>query len=141
MEEWHVPVEWLERFLRLEASEDEVRQVARHLATGCPECSDLAYRTAVEDWERIYEEVFARAHGFVSEDDKRLALEKLRGWGQWASLAPWPPQERLAVVASDPRYHTLGLYERLLEAARWASRSEPAEAVDIVRLAVVIADR
>src|SRR5215213_9182635 len=61
MGEWHVPVEWLERFLRLEASEDEVRQVARHLATGCLECTDLAYRITAEDWERIYEEVLARA--------------------------------------------------------------------------------
>lgn len=149
-EEWHVPVEWLERFLRLEASEEEVRQVARHLATGCRECTDLSYRIAVEmgpapegqePWELAYSELHARTLAFANEDERRLALDKLRGWGQWASLEPLPPQARLAVVASDARYHTLGLHDRLLEAARQASRSEPAEAVDIVRLAVVIADR
>lgn len=153
MGESHVPVEWLERFLRLEASEEEVRQVARHLAAGCPECTDLAYRIAGEvglsrseeerrdAWERAYEEVFARALAFAGEDERRRALEKLRGWGQWASLEPLPPTTRLAVVAAEPRYHTLGFHERLLEAARQASRSEPAEAADIVRLALLVAER
>lgn len=152
MGESHVPLEWLERFLRLESSEEEVRNVVRHLATGCPECTDLAYRIAVEvglskseergrdAWELAYEEVFARALAFANEDERRRALEKLRGWGQWASLEPLPPQERLVVVATDPRYNTLGLYNRLLEAARQTSRSEPAEAADIVRLALVVAD-
>jgi tetratricopeptide (TPR) repeat protein len=153
MGERHVPVEWLERFLRLEASEDEVRQVARHLAAGCPECTELAYRIAVDvglsrsaeggrdAWERAYEEVFARALAFANEDERRRALEKLRGWGQWASLEPFPPRARLEVVASDPRYHILGFHERLLDAARQASRNEPAEAADIVRLALVVAER
>ncbi len=152
MGESHVPDEWLERFLRLEASEEEVRQMARHLAAGCPECTDLAYRIAVDiglsrsaeggrdAWERAYEELFARALAFANEDERRLALEKLRGWGQWASLEPVPPPARLAVVAADPRYHTLGFHERLLEAARQASRSEPAEAADIVRLALIVAE-
>ena len=152
MADWHVPVEWLERFLRLEASEEEVRQVARHLAMGCTDCADLTHRITDEiglsgspgegraAWELAYAEVFVRALAFSNEEERRLALDKLRGWGQWAFLEPLPPDTRFAVVASDPRYHTLGLHDRLLEAARWASRTEPAEAVDIVRLAILVAD-
>jgi tetratricopeptide (TPR) repeat protein len=153
MAEWHVPVEWLERFLCLETSEEESRQVARHLAMGCAECADLAYRITTEIglagapqdgravWEVVYEKVFARAFAFANEGEQRVALERLRGWGQWAYLEPLPPSTRMAVVASDPRYHTIGLHDRLLEAARWASRTEPAEGVDIVRLAILVADR
>ena len=48
---------------------------------------------------------------------------------------------RFTTVESQPRFHTVGLYERLLEASRWYRRTEPAEAVDIVRLAVVVAER
>jgi tetratricopeptide (TPR) repeat protein len=44
-------------------------------------------------------------------------------------------------VESDPRFHTFGFYKRLLEASRWYSYREPAEAVDIVRLAVVVTER
>lgn len=153
MADWHVPVEWLERFLRLEPAEDEAREVARHLASGCQKCVDLAYRITAEiglsgsseegraAWELAYEEVFARAFAFANEDERRLALEKLRGWGQWAFLEPLSPSARIAVLMSDSRYHTVGLHDRLLEAARWASLNEPAEGVDIVRLAILVAER
>lgn len=153
MADWHVPVEWLERFLRLEPTEDEAREVARHLASGCQKCVDLAYRITAEvglsgsseegraTWELAYEEVFARAFAFADEGERLLALEKLRGWGQWAFLEPLSPSARIAVLMSDPRYHTVGLHDRLLEAARWASLNEPAEGVDIVRLAIVVAER
>ena len=67
-------------------------------------------------------------------------MEMLLGWGQWAALAPLPPQRRFVVVESDARYQNWGLYVRLLEASRFYMRSEPAEAVDIVRLAIVVAE-
>jgi hypothetical protein len=153
MEEWHIPEELLQRFLRLEAQEEESQRIVRHLLTGCPQCSQLAYQvtsaiglftsstaSGKAGWEQAYEEVFARALAFASEEEQRLALEKLRGWGQWAYLEPMNPQVRFALVESDPGYHTFGFYNRLLEASRWYRSTEPAEAVDIVRLAVVVAE-
>ncbi len=56
-------------------------------------------------------------------------------------LEPLSPQERLVRMESDVRFQTYGLYSRLLEASRWYSRTDPGEAVDIVRLAVVVAER
>jgi len=47
---------------------------------------------------------------------------------------------RFAVVENDTRYQNWGLYVRLLEASRLYMRTEPAEAVDIVRLAIVVAE-
>ncbi len=73
--------------------------------------------------------MFQRALVFATLQEQRLAVEKLRGWGQWSALAPLQPQIRFAVVETDPRYQNWGLYVRLLEASRLYMRSEPAEAV------------
>lgn len=154
MDEWHIEEGLLDRFLRLNASKAEAQDVVRHLMTGCPRCSELSIRKASEmglvrssaagarvAWEEAYEEVFTKAIAFANLEEQRLALERLRGWAQWASLEPMKPQLRFTAVENDTRLHTFGLYERLLEAARWVGRSEPTEAVDIVRLAVLVAER
>ena len=149
----HISEELFERFLRTEVSREEGQRIVSHLIAGCRECSALAFRLTSElgfwptegstrpGWEQAYEEVFSRAMAFASEQEQRLALEKLRGWGQWAELESATPQLRFVMVENDPSYHTFGLYDRLLEASHWYIRSEPAEAVDILRLAVLVAER
>ncbi|HSG38069.1 MAG TPA: tetratricopeptide repeat protein [Thermoanaerobaculia bacterium] len=147
----HIPEDLFVRFLHLESSREDSRRLVRHLLTGCGECTEMAYRLTAQTglfasgskagWEGAYEEVFARALAFAGEEERRLALEKLRGWAQWAALEPLKPQLRFSLVESDAGFHTFGLYERLLEASRWYSRTEPAEAVDIVRLALLVAER
>lgn len=146
---WHAAEELCGRFLRGEASNSESRKIVGHLASGCVRCVELVHRTAVTIglspsetpiWERAYDEIFQRALVFASEEEKRVALEKLRGWGQWAALEPLVPEARLASVEADASYHTPGLYDRLLEASRLYSRREPAEAVDIVQLAIRVAE-
>lgn len=151
MDKWHIPEEMLGRFLRLEGSREEARTVVRHLLSGCPQCLEMSRRATsaaglfasrgTARWEEAYEEVFARALAFASAEERRLALEKLRGWALWAELEPLNPPARFARVEAEARFHILGLYERLLEASRWYSRTDPAEAVDVVRLAVLVAER
>lgn len=150
MAKWHIPKDLLVRFFLVETSRKESRQVVRHLLSPCPRCSDLAQRVTSElglfaprqeSWERVYEQVFNRVIAFASEEEQRLAVEKLRGWAQWAELEPLAPQLRFVVVESDSRFHNFGLYDRLLEASRWYNHREPAEVVDIVRLAVLVAER
>src|SRR5436305_4141973 len=153
MAEWHIAEESFERFLRTEVSREEGRQIIQHLLKGCPQCSELAYRltatlglwaetngTGQAGWEEAYEEVFRRALAFASQEEQRLAVEKLRGWAQWAQLEPLTPQLRVGPLEPDKRFQTWGLDDRLLEAARWYTRTDPAEAVDIVRLAIVVAE-
>ncbi len=152
--EWHVPEELLARFLRTEASREEAQRVVRHLLTDCPSCLALSFELtsklglfaalpegAKAGWEQAYEQVFTRALAFASEEERRLALEKLRGWARWAELEPLNPQLRFATIESDPRFHTFGVYQRLLDASRWHRSTEPAEAVDIVRAALMVAER
>ena len=147
---WHIPEDLFERFLRAEVSKKEGRAVVRHLVAGCPRCTEVAHRITTQlglwpkgkpNWEHVYEEVFRRAFAFATEEERRIALERLRGWGQWAALEPLNPQVRFAAIDADPSYHTFGLYDRLLEASRLYMRREPAEAVDIVRLAILVAER
>ncbi|HYO13519.1 MAG TPA: hypothetical protein VE685_10025 [Thermoanaerobaculia bacterium] len=150
----HIPQELFKRFLRSESSQEEVRQVVRHLLSGCPQCEEMSHRLSTQSGlfgpgmqvekarrEQAYDEVFDRAFAFASQEEQRFAVDRLRGWAQWAALEPLSPQERLARVESDPQYHTFGLYDRLLEAGRWSSRTAPAESVDVVRLAVLVAER
>ncbi|HKH50174.1 MAG TPA: tetratricopeptide repeat protein [Thermoanaerobaculia bacterium] len=91
--------------------------------------------------ERDYDEAIERVLAFASGEEKRFAMERLRGWAQWAELEPLAPEARFLRVEADPSCHTVGLYGRLLEASRWFMRREPAEAVDIVRLAILVAER
>lgn len=150
MAEWHVSEDLLGRFLRSEASKEESQRIVRHLLSGCVSCSELAFKVTSEiglwssrkaSWEEAYEEVFQRALVFATEEEQRLALERLRGWAQWSSLEPLNPQARFAAVESDKSLQTWGLYDRLLEASRWYMRTEPAEAIDVVRLAITVAER
>src|SRR3982751_2871018 len=152
MAEGHIPEELLERFLRLKTSQQEFRQVVRHLLGGCHRCLEMAHRLTSETglftsfkesrkspWKQSY---VAQSLAFATEDEEqRLAVERLRGWAQWAEIEPFTPQLRVAWVKSDPRFHTFGFYERLLEASRSYRQKRPADAVEIVRLAVVVAER
>ena len=147
MSDRHVERELLARFLRAEATPKEAREVVRHLLSGCAQCLESARQASsgmglgVAGEPHVYDEAFQRALAFATGEERRLAEENLRGWGQWAALEPLPPQMRFATVESDVRYQTWGLYVRLLEASRWYMRTEPAEAVDIVRLAIVVTER
>jgi tetratricopeptide (TPR) repeat protein len=154
MADWHISEEALGQFLRREASREESQQVVRHLLTSCPSCSAMSFKVtsklglftalpadAKAGWEQGYKQVFVRVLAFVSEEERRLTREKLRGCARWAELEPLNPQQRFATVKSDPRFHTFGVYQRLLEASRWYRATAPAEAIDIVRLALMVAEQ
>lgn len=154
MAERHISGDLFERFLRLETSEEDSRQIVRHLLTGCPQCSEMAVVITARislfasrrtrgraGWEQACQEIFGRSAAFASSEEKRLALERLWGWAQWAELEPLHPQVRFARVKSEARFHTFGLYDRLLEASRGYHRTDLAEAADVVRLAILVAVR
>jgi len=139
---WHISEELLKRFIAAATSKEESRRIVRHLVQGCRQCARMmALSWMAEGAEDAdYEEAFAEAFKFATEMEEQLAIERLRGWAQWSALEPLFPAARIAIVRSQPSYHTLGLYERLLEATKWYQRRDPAEAVDIVRLALVVAE-
>jgi tetratricopeptide (TPR) repeat protein len=150
MRQRHIPEELFRKFLGLKTSKQENRRVVRHLLSGCRSCLDLAARAAFEaglfstrpaGGADGYEEVLDRAADFASREERRLAVEKLHGWAQWAFLEDLRPEERVLWVRNDPAFQTWGLYHRLFEAARWYLRQDPGEAVDICLLAIQVAEQ
>lgn len=152
-EKGHIPAGLMRRFLSSEASRDEAQRVMAHLIHGCRECTGLAHQLisdGVGGWhptpgeaatdERL-SEMFRRVFQAGTVELRRMAVEKLQGWAQWAVLDPLRPEERMVRVLENPSLHTWGLHQRLIEASRWHGRNDPPEAVDIMRLALVVAER
>jgi tetratricopeptide (TPR) repeat protein len=152
MKEWHISAELFRRFLRREVTRPESRQIVRHLLAECEVCSALATRLMDEEgyWfpkkahglsPEDYGEAFAAAAQFGNLQLQRSAVLRLRGWGQWSSLADLLPEERAALVEADPSFLHWGFYRALLDAAQWLGWSNPREAVAIVTLAVAVAGK
>jgi tetratricopeptide (TPR) repeat protein len=149
----HIPADLMRRYLSNEASRDEAQRVMAHLIRGCHHCTALAQQLLAEGVGGWYpqpetaeavdslEEVFGRVFDAGTVELRRLAVEKLQGWAQWADLDPLLPEERMIRVLDDPSLHTWGLHQRLIEASRWYRRNDPPEAVDIIRLALLVAER
>jgi tetratricopeptide (TPR) repeat protein len=151
MAEWHMSADLFRRFLDGKTARAETRRLIRHLVRGCDECTGLASRIVSESgyWfpkrgfgvsEENYEQAFDAAFAFATEEERRVAVERLRGWGQWASIESLLPEERTVLVVADPEFHHWGFYHALLDASRWYSRSDAREAVNIVELALAISE-
>jgi hypothetical protein len=152
-DEGHGSAGLMRRFLSDEATRKEAQQVLAHLLQGCQPCGESAHQllsqgvggwyskpgepATVEQLEGVFDRVFEAGEAEL----RRLAVEKLQGEAQWAALDPLVPEERMARVLSDPGLWTRGLHQRLIEASRWHGMTDPAEGIDIVRLALVVAER
>lgn len=151
MAEWHISADLLRRFLAGRAAKDEARQVVRHLIRGCRDCKALSARLVAESgyWfperppvrpDETYAAAFQAAFSFATEEERRAAVLRLRGWGQWASIEALLPAERMAEVMADRSFHHWGFYRALLDASRWRCRSHPGEAVSLVELALAVSE-
>jgi tetratricopeptide (TPR) repeat protein len=149
MTESHISADLLRRFLGGRAAKDEAKRVVRHLIRGCKECKALSARLVAEAgyWfpqrtpvrrDETYAAAFEAAFSFATEEERRAAVLRLRGWGQWASIEPLQPGERMAEVMTDRSFHHWGFYRALLDASRWRCRSHACEAVSLVELALAV---
>jgi hypothetical protein len=148
--QWHMSADLFRRFLDGRAMRDESKRLIRHLVHGCDECQGLASRLVAESgyWfpkrgfvsEEEYEDAFQTALRFATVEERRAAIARLRGWGQWAGLEDLLPEERQQAVVAHKRYHHWGFYRALLDAARGYSFRDPREAVEIVNLAITVAE-
>ncbi len=127
-------------------------QLVRHMVRGCVACSKISARvlasTRKEGVPQLplginqaeFDLVFTNATSATELRDRQLAWERLQAWVLWCELEPLPPAERQHRVRHYKEFHTWGMYERLLEASVWHRHNDPAEAVDIVKLAVLVAE-
>jgi tetratricopeptide (TPR) repeat protein len=147
---WHPDREALARFLEDRLSEVDSRSLQRHLFA-CPECEERLIRLlplpegapAPEILESGYRTVIRDLLTETrSELDRHRALlsrEHREAKELWWELRTLEPAERRGRVADDPRFHTWGLFELLVEKARHAALSEPRRAEEKLRLALELA--
>jgi tetratricopeptide (TPR) repeat protein len=147
-EEWHISAELFRRFLDLRVSKAERKAIVRHLITQCPECLGLVGRVSSETgfWlgpaaaeafaDQDYERAFDAAFQFADRNERRVALERLRGLGHWSALEPLLPSERLPFILEHRTWQHWGLFRALLDAYHRYVLRDPREAVNVVRLAL-----
>jgi tetratricopeptide (TPR) repeat protein len=149
MAQEHFSVETYQRFLEQKATREETLLVVRHLLSECPVCQDLAGSLALAGgtWsprpgaaQADYGRVIRSVQRASEEQAHRMAVARLRGWGQWASLDALAPADRLELVIAGSQYHHWGFYRSLLDASRWYSLRDPREAVDIMLLAMTVSE-
>ncbi len=152
-ESWHLSAELFRRFLDHQVSQPERRAVVRHLVSQCPECLGLVGRIVAEGGYWFGPDVaaglaegdhflasFEAAVALTDRESRRLAFERLRGWGHWSVLDPLLPNERLPVVILEKDWHHWGLFRALLDAARSYRARDPQEAADIAQLALDVVE-
>ncbi len=140
----------------------EMREVARHLLEGCPECqevtvglwepadvfedpqaldtADLAEEDA-RDPRDGYDEVLDRVFGQAVTTEARLAQQRNLGRNLYQELMECPAERRHLLLGNSQRFQNRMLCERLTEASYEAGFEEPRRAVELAKLAVQVADR
>lgn len=147
MGEQHPTVEQMALFLRGSLGTNDTGRVVRHLLQGCARC-----RTAVQEARRkerptaagepsLYDRAFARALSTVRTEEVALAHERVVAQGLVAILEDLPRDEQERRIRGEQRFQTWGLCGHLLEESRsWIFAGEPARAVGLAHLAVVVGE-
>jgi tetratricopeptide (TPR) repeat protein len=136
--------------------QEERNEAVRHLLTGCPQCVSLARGVAASAGlvysagrfkrpkngkreQKKLDAVFERLGVKHQEVRARIQQERLLAAGQWASLQKHSRARQLALIDTDAKLHTWGLYDTILEAARQTAVTKPEQAIQIADLALAVA--
>ena len=142
MDDWHAEKDLLRRFLRADATAGEARRVVRHLLSGCPRCLEAAREASVlPESPDLYEEVFARAASLRHRSGAAAGRREAPGWARWTELEPLHRPGAVREGESRRAIPYLGPLRPAPGGEPLVQRTEPAEAVDVVRLAILVAER
>lgn len=140
----HLSHQELYAFLRGQLPIDDTKGHLQHILDGCARCSELIRHTLSRKRgmpEEGYAQAFLDTAHFVVDKEAPLALERIAAPGLSARLLDLPWEQRRRLVASDGRYRTFGLCERLIQESRhaiWNVHSETI--VDRARCAVLVGE-
>jgi tetratricopeptide (TPR) repeat protein len=160
MSEWHPDRDQLLGFLGDELPEGESREIQRHLLL-CADCEErmLTLLPALRegcfpgaqaqaqvpvdaDREPEYQGLLKRVlDGNRTEMEKRgsrLSRERAEAGLLLAEVASYPAESRLLLVQGDPRFHSWGLLELVVERARQEALEEPRAAEATLQVAAEI---
>ena len=158
MAEIHPTTEALEGFVLGQLAAQEMRDVARHLLTGCPECQEataslwepdelddpLALAWADDgDLEACdgYDEVLDRVFEKVAAAESGIAEQRAAGLKLFQELMQVSAERRHLLLANSNRFRNRMLCERLIEESYEMRFEEPRRSIGIAQLATLVADR
>jgi tetratricopeptide (TPR) repeat protein len=137
---FHLTRNELERFRVNRSGPVEKRKVMAHLLAGCEPCRENA-REMFFPRKLDYTRAFERLEGVFHDAETSVRAERRRGEELWRLLEPLDATQRLLWVKNDPRLHTWGLYNLLLNEGRKVLRQDRSAAVGIYYLAWMIAQK
>lgn len=165
--EIHPTPEALEGFVLGQLSPMEMRDVARHLLTGCPQCQEVTtglwepddelediYTLALaENLEATegevgeeaalgdgYDPVLDRVFQRVVAAESVVVEQRSQADRLFDELLQVPVERRRLLLVNCGRFHTRMLCERLIDESYEARFEEPRRAIDLGGLATVLAD-
>jgi tetratricopeptide (TPR) repeat protein len=156
----------LERFILGQLSPAEMREVARHLLAGCPECQEVTaglwepadiFANRCEDPQALataelvgedsldahdgYDEVLDRVFEQVVATEARLADQRALGRKLYDELMQCPAERRRLLLSNSQRFRNRMFCELLVEESYEAGFADPRRAVEVAELAVLALDR
>jgi tetratricopeptide (TPR) repeat protein len=137
---WHPPETEIRDFLAGHLSAEDRRRIVQHLLAGCDACARLA-QSVIFPASPGYDDVLRRLELSMILAENDVAVERRQALEAWAFLKPLSPESRLFQVKHQPRFHTWGMFEKLLDEAKKSVRNEPLQAVDLAHLALEVAER
>ncbi len=159
MAEDHPSSEALEGFILGQLAPMEMRDIARHLLSGCCECQQVTSTlwepedvfaepelilkpgSAAEEAVDEYDQVLDRVFGKIAAVEARAAEQKESAGRRFEELMGYPAARRHLLLSNSHRFRDRLLCERLIEESHEAGFEEPRLAIDQARLAVTLADR
>lgn len=158
MTETHPTPETLEQFVLGQLSTLEMREIARHLMTGCQRCQQvtaslwepaeledpfaLGEGEAGDEYVRDgYDEVLDRVFARVIAAETVIEEQRTAGRKLFEELMQLPETRRHLLLSNSRRFRNRMLCERLIEQSFEDGFNEPRRAIEIANLATLVADR
>jgi tetratricopeptide (TPR) repeat protein len=154
----HPTPEALEQFILGRLSTAEMREIAWHLLNGCSHCQQATstlwepadsfedpaiFEVAGEEEgdDDAYDSVLDRVIEKVSATEAAFSAERLKARGLLVELMQVPAERQYLLVTNSHRFRTRVLCDLLVEESHETGFQDPGRAVELARLAILLADR
>lgn len=132
----------IQRFADGGADRSERRRVIDHLLDGCPVCKDsLRGRFQLMDDGKEASISMSRVLANVADFARRLDHERAMAADHWTDFRKHPSARQWTLLRNSSRFDTWPFCERLLQAGYEALYDDPHRALDLNRMALLVAER
>jgi tetratricopeptide (TPR) repeat protein len=133
----HPPDLLLRRFLR--SSGEKMHPVRAHLS-GCPRCSRRLRALRARRCASAYDKALAASVGLLPSLQSAYASERRQATSLVTELLRHPLKRQRILIQNHRRFHTWGIYERLIELSGKAFPHNPLLGKELAELALELAD-